>query len=466
MVLTFFILYMVAATVYFNNREKSWGIWISLLLFSFGSGAFGKSLVENFFPFLVEHEFIDPSYEYLFQFSYSIGSFLNQNVSPYCFIMFALTYSGLFSKKTIRILSLLLLIPLFFMVLNTTFYPKVSHNYILVGIWAIPCFIIGTIYMLYSTIKDKNFYTRKDKKLLNYLLIPPFLANVFTNYIGHIVGLTSMWRLNAIPVSLAAIALVIMSTKMGILGIRLKLEKQTFDSTVKAVTSGTALLNHTIKNELAKIDLLTNQLKETFPGNEPENINLILKSTNHVLELSSRIQSKLDIMEIKESEFWLSDLIKSSIDLIQPNISGISIIKNYEIDAKVYGDFVHLQETALNIMKNAIEAMDQSGVLQVKIYQTRKKTHIDFIDNGKGIEKDKVSQIFDPFFSTKKRVGNFGLGLTYCYNVLTKHEGAITVKSELGQGTTISLSIPNTRVNDKQFIQESKEELAGDISYG
>ena len=81
------------------------------------------------------------------------------------------------------------------------------------------------------------------------------------------------------------------------------------------------------------------------------------------------------------------------------------------------------------------------------------------------IEKDKLTKILDPFFSTKKKVGNFGLGLTYCYNVMTKHKGDITVKSQLGQGTTITLSLPNNRVRNTTPNQELKDNLAGEC-YG
>ncbi|MGG0446858.1 ATP-binding protein, partial [Bacillus mycoides] len=112
---------------------------------------------------------------------------------------------------------------------------------------------------------------------------------------------------------------------------------------------------------------------------------------------------------------------------------------------------VHLQETFLNIIKNAIEAMEKQGAILIKLYNAPKKVYIDFIDTGKGIEKDKVFLVLNPFYSTKKNTkGNYGLGLSYCYNVMQKHNGDIVIKSKINQGTTITLSLPSKRVLEIQ----------------
>ncbi|GLF89252.1 hypothetical protein Saga11_05110 [Bacillus safensis] len=234
---------------------------------------------------------------------------------------------------------------------------------------------------------------------------------------------------------------------------------------MKAVTSGTALLNHSIKNEVAKIDLLANDLKGSKFGGNQESVDMILKSANHLFELSSRIQSKLDIIELKETEFNIIDLVNSSVELLQPQISTVQLKKLFEVDANIYADPIHLQETLLNLMKNAMEAMGDNKLIKIRVYQLRRKLHIDVADNGKGVNKEMQAKMLDPFFSTKKKVGNFGLGLTYCYNVMTKHNGSIKVNSQLGEGTTITLTIPRNRVINLKSSSSSKKEIVGE-SYG
>lgn len=202
---------------------------------------------------------------------------------------------------------------------------------------------------------------------------------------------------------------------------------------MQAVRSGSALFNHTMKNEASKLDILIHELKDSI-GDDPtasENIELALASTKHLLDVSTRIQSKLDIMRLKESNFSLSECMDSAIALAQPYIGKeVHIVKQYEVDIFIHGDFVHLQETFLNIIKNAIEAMNKKGHIFIKIYKTRRRIYIDIKDEGMGIKKRDQSLVLNPFYSTKGHKGNYGLGLTYCYNVVQQHNGDISIKSK------------------------------------
>jgi signal transduction histidine kinase len=65
-------------------------------------------------------------------------------------------------------------------------------------------------------------------------------------------------------------------------------------------------------------------------------------------------------------------------------------------------------------------------------------------DNGIGIPRRNIEKIFDPYFSTKKKVNQegMGLGLTLCYSIIKKHDGHITVESKKGKGTTVTLYLP------------------------
>lgn len=452
------LLWLMSSIVFFTNLKEEKTRWGSYTGFGGGFGGLGVLVGEG----------VDrPEWILLLD---GLSTAIGHYWTAYAILIFGLLYSETIkTNKKKQFWKNVLLIPVIIMhlpIFPVQVYPEFKTIYPIIAIWMIPYVLVSNSLLIYSAIKETRPTIKKQKIITCIIVIPIFSFALFTNIILEAFGIVDVWMYNPWIIGIGFLLFIYFGTKYGFLGVQIKFEKQRRDSTMKAVTSGTALLNHTIRNEVAKIDLLTNQLKESMPDNGSENIDLILKSTNHVLELSTRIQNKLDIMEIKESEFWLSDLINSSIGLLPPNISEIHIVKKYEIDAKVYGDFVHLQETSLNIMKNAIEAMDNSGMLLIKIYKTRKKTYIDFIDNGKGIEKDRISLILDPFYSTKKRVGNFGLGLTYCYNVMTKHEGDITVKSQLDQGTTITLSLLNKRVLDIQIIQESKGKLAGEMSCG
>ena len=86
--------------------------------------------------------------------------------------------------------------------------------------------------------------------------------------------------------------------------------------------------------------------------------------------------------------------------------------------------------------------MQSGGELSIHCYQNNKWHVIEVKDNGEGIAKKDLSQVTEPFFSTKNRKQNFGLGLAYCSNCMQKHGGSLEIFSEKGSGTTVFLNFP------------------------
>ncbi|MED4455624.1 HAMP domain-containing sensor histidine kinase [Metabacillus fastidiosus] len=429
------LLWLMSFILFFYNMKNEKSRWASYIGFFGGCGGLSVLLKERTYDadgIILLHGLFS-----------SFGHYL----TPYAILVFGLVFSDtLNTKKKKRIWKILLLVPVVIMYILYQETPQFKTNFVVLALWTVPYVLVSNTLMIYSAYRETTPVIKTQRILACLVIVPMTTFALFTNIILEAVGIARVWVYNPFIIMAAFLLFIFFIIKYGFLGIQLRFEKQKIDSTMKAAISGTALLNHTIKNEVAKIDFLANQLKEQVPN---ENIDLMLKSTNHILELSSRIQNSIDIMELKESEFWLSSIINSSINLLPPSIiSDIQIIKKYESDIKIYADPVHIQEASLNIMKNAIEAMNGKGLLLIKIYQANKKIYIDFKDNGKGIEKEDLSRVIEPFYSTKKKIGNYGLGLSYCYNVAQKHGGTVLVKSEVNQGTTITLSFPIKRMID------------------
>jgi two-component system sporulation sensor kinase B len=95
---------------------------------------------------------------------------------------------------------------------------------------------------------------------------------------------------------------------------------------------------------------------------------------------------------------------------------------------------------------NALEAMKAGGTLTLQMFLSNKHLVIAVADTGVGIAKEHLPYVFDPFFSTKKTGQNFGLGLSYCYNVMQKHQGMLEIYSVKDEGTTVFLFFPRRRV--------------------
>jgi|UniRef100_A0A7C5ALW5 signal transduction histidine kinase len=108
---------------------------------------------------------------------------------------------------------------------------------------------------------------------------------------------------------------------------------------------------------------------------------------------------------------------------------------------KVEGDLYHV---FINIIKNALQAMPQGGKLNIYGLINNNQVEIDFEDTGIGISSQELSQIFQPFYSTKDGVQGLGLGLPICRKILERYHGQLMVQSQPGMGTKVQILLPKS----------------------
>ena len=94
----------------------------------------------------------------------------------------------------------------------------------------------------------------------------------------------------------------------------------------------------------------------------------------------------------------------------------------------------------MNLMLNALEAMPDGGILSVAINQTDETLQLKITDTGRGIAEEEAKKIFEPFYPTKDK--GLGLGMPYAKKVVDEHGGTMSLNSQLGEGTTISIVLP------------------------
>ncbi len=153
----------------------------------------------------------------------------------------------------------------------------------------------------------------------------------------------------------------------------------------------------------------------------------------------------------------LSDFVKKTTDFL---LSGTNIGIEYKIEEnlwKVKADKGQLGQVLENIVINAKQAMSKNGKLVIEITnqeldngmgKQEKFIKMNIRDNGKGIAKENINKIFDPYFTTKKS-GN-GLGLASVYSIIRKHKGVISVQSEINKGTTFTIYLPAVEENTER----------------
>ncbi|HEY0826705.1 MAG TPA: HAMP domain-containing sensor histidine kinase, partial [Bacilli bacterium] len=337
----------------------------------------------------------------------------------------------------------------------------IIHDYKILSIWVGPYILAGSILLIHSYYKEKNPFLKRSRKFLLYMALPPVLFQLFSNYILRMLDVQEAWRFNAVMICILFVIFIVFLTKYDVFGIKVKFEKQRLDSTIRALTSGTTLVNHSIKNEVGKMNLLAVQLQ--YKANEKqlpdllEDIDNILISTDHLLGMANRVQHHMRDIILKEDFYNLHLIIEESLELINPYIKkqNIQVLKDYPFQADLLCDKVLIQEMFSNLFTNSIEAMKENGRLEIQLYDTKKNIVISVKDNGSGISKENLPHVMDPFFSTKRRSNNFGLGLSYCYNVIQKHHGNLELYSDVNVGTTIMIHYPKKKV--KSLIAYSKE---------
>ena len=117
-------------------------------------------------------------------------------------------------------------------------------------------------------------------------------------------------------------------------------------------------------------------------------------------------------------------------------------------------DVNQLQQVFINLLLNAVEAINSQGTITIRSELDPEKTRvkIEIADTGCGIPPDNINQIFEPFFSTKKK--GTGLGLSVSYGIVRNHQGRILASSRPGKGSCFTIELPV--FSGKEWFQKLK----------
>jgi len=200
-------------------------------------------------------------------------------------------------------------------------------------------------------------------------------------------------------------------------------------------------LAHEIKNPLAAIKGMAQTLDRNandpefmrdFKAVVPKEINRLKKLIENLMKLSQPPQSKFTPVDVNK-------IIENSLKLFENQFekNSIRVVKELDSRTEIKAAPEQLTQVFTNLILNAIQAMPKGGQLTVSSGQKNNKIIIEIADTGQGIPADKLKEIFEPFFSTKKE--GLGLGLAITYKIIKDHGGEIEVESKAGEGTTFKL---------------------------
>jgi signal transduction histidine kinase len=211
---------------------------------------------------------------------------------------------------------------------------------------------------------------------------------------------------------------------------------------------------HEINNPLAIINEKAGLMKDILEMSEnckhkTRFLNLldaIFESVNRCQRVTHRILGFARKTEVSIEIFDLNDLIKYLTVFLEKEIFYKNI--RLELNLKenlpeVRSDKGQLQQVFLNIIKNAIDAVENGGLVAVSTdIKDENMVKVSIKDNGHGISGEDLKHMFEPFFTTKEKGKGTGLGLSITYGIVKNLGGNILVESEVNKGTTFIVEIP------------------------
>lgn len=173
---------------------------------------------------------------------------------------------------------------------------------------------------------------------------------------------------------------------------------------------------------------------------------LIMESKEGLSRVRQIVQDLKNFSHTAESQWDWADLHKgldSTLNIVWNELKyKCEVIKEYGDIPNVYCLPSRINQVFMNLMVNASHAIEKSGRITLRTGCNEQEVWVEVADTGKGIPKEILPRIFEPFYTTKPVGQGTGLGLSLSYSIIQKHKGKISVESEVGVGSTFRITLP------------------------
>jgi len=236
---------------------------------------------------------------------------------------------------------------------------------------------------------------------------------------------------------------------ISIQDINVELDEQELNAWQKLIR----VLTHEIMNSVTPISSLSSSLNNLLSKNvknnhiDQKNLDYLISGLNAVQDRSESLlkftESYKKLTQIQHPDYSKMNvplLLEKVLMLYKTDIDrlGINVTLSFDYDLELLADKLLIEQVLINLVKNAIEVLENvtNPILKLKYFKDNESLTIQIIDNGPGIQEDKIDKIFIPFFTTKEK--GSGIGLSFARQVMRLHRGNILVKSVPNE-TTFSL---------------------------
>ncbi len=278
-------------------------------------------------------------------------------------------------------------------------------------------------------------------------IITQMTASPLTNAAGEIIGITRICK--------------------DLTQIKRAEEKLVLAERLSSMGELIAGVAHEIRNPLAGIKINAQILarKKDLPELEKK---IVASTLEGIGKIQKIVEDMLDYARPKAARYRneeLNPLVEKSLDVLRSKLKKANIVTRLDLGQglpPVRIDAHQIQQVLINILINAIQAMEDGGFLTVRTYATKKgEAAVEIEDTGPGIPAAHLKRIFDPFFTTKSR--GTGLGLSISMKLLENHRAALEAASEEGRGARFTIRIPAAESEGTAFPEEAGgRELRGE----
>lgn len=224
---------------------------------------------------------------------------------------------------------------------------------------------------------------------------------------------------------------------------------------LQAVGTLTAGVAHELNNPINNLMLTAVALQEDYADlDDRERIEMASDLVSQSERARDIVRNLLDFAresEVELAPIVVEQLIAETLQLASNQVKLARAKVQGEVEENlppVYGDRHQLIQVFLNLVLNALDAMPGGGTLSIAVEASEDGDFVDIhvADTGMGIPDEHMALLFRPFFSTKHHAKGTGLGLSVSLGIIEQHGGIIRVKSQVGQGTVFTVSLPITKV--------------------
>jgi signal transduction histidine kinase len=181
----------------------------------------------------------------------------------------------------------------------------------------------------------------------------------------------------------------------------------------------------------------------------------IRKDDIRASEVIRRLRALLQRHELESHPIDLNDVAQEAVSIVQPDARSRGVVLETELAGGVQpiqGDRVHLQQVLVNLLMNAMDAVAamprEHRRVRVRTTQHDGEVRLAVADTGRGIPADRLSAIFEPFYTTKNEGSGMGMGLAIARSIVEAHGGRTAAENNATGGATVWFSVPTTR-NDR-----------------